>query len=144
MLLHQGFPAHQVGVAVRATQGFFRQHFRVIGRQVQAHVEGFLQVAGLGRVQLFGGDGAIATVVAGLGDVDLELFFDGQDEEALGAAQYLGDARRADGMALDVEKAPLAAGAVDLLGDGLPGAGFIAVERADVDDGKAVHTAFLT
>ncbi|MNG27385.1 hypothetical protein D3C84_1124970 [compost metagenome] len=62
----------------------------------------------------------------------------------MGAAQYLGDARRADGMALDVEKAPLAAGAVDLLGDGLPGAGFIAVERADVDDGKAVHTAFLT
>ncbi|MNY41702.1 hypothetical protein D3C86_1765380 [compost metagenome] len=61
-------------MTVRPAQGFFRQYVRVVGRQVQAHVEGFFQVAGFARVQLLGGNGAVAAMVAGLGDVDLELF----------------------------------------------------------------------
>jgi hypothetical protein len=89
----------------------------VIGWQVQAHVEGFFQVAGFARVELFGGDGAVTAVVAGLGDVDPEFFGGGQGEETLGAVEYGVNARRTDRVALDVEKAPLAAGVVDLRGD---------------------------
>ena len=143
VLLHQRFPAGQRRMTVRAAQGFFRQHVGMIGRQVQAHVEGFLQVAGLARVELFGGDGAVAAMVAGLGDVDLELFGGGQGEEALGVVEHGVDAFRANRVTLDVEEAPFAAGVVDLAGDGLPGGLVIAVERGDVDDRESVHAQSL-
>jgi hypothetical protein len=55
----------------------------MVGGQVQAHVEGFLEVAGFARVKLLGGDGAVAAMVAGLGDVDLELFGGRLSEETL-------------------------------------------------------------
>ncbi|MCY1463329.1 hypothetical protein D9M71_812080 [compost metagenome] len=60
-------------------------------------------------------------MVAGLGDVDLELFGGGQGEKLLGAVEHGIDACRADWVTLDVEETPLAAGEVDLSGDGLPG-----------------------
>ncbi len=113
VLLHQRFPTGQRWMAVGAAQRFFRQHIGVVGRQVQAHVESFFQVAGFARVQLFGGDGAIAAMVAGLGDVDLELLGRGQGEETLGAVEHGVDARGADRVTLDIEEAPFAAGVVD-------------------------------
>src|SRR3546814_8515982 len=58
---------------------------------------------------LFGGDGAVTAMMVRLGDIYLEFFFYRQREKALGLAQDFGDARRADGVSLDVEKAPLAA-----------------------------------
>jgi len=92
---------------------------------------------------LLGGNGAVTAMVTGLGDVDLELFGGGLGEEALGAVEQFVDSRSADRVALDVEEPPLAAGEVDLIGDCLPGDLVGALERGDVDDGKAVHGIVL-
>ncbi len=40
-----------------------------------------LEVAGQRRVELLGGDRAIAAMIAATGDIDLQLLFDGQREE---------------------------------------------------------------
>src|SRR3990167_6484565 len=106
----------------------------MIGGHMETHVEGFLEVAGLARVQLLGGNRAVATVMSGLGDVDLELFCSRQGEESLGGAQQFGDPRRADRVAGDVEETPVAAGSVNLLGHGGPGGLVAAVERGDIDN----------
>ncbi|MOA12286.1 hypothetical protein D3C78_1322670 [compost metagenome] len=66
----------------------------MVERQVQAHVECFFQVAGFARVQLLGGDGAVATMVAGLGDVDLEFFCCGQGKKTLSLIEHGVDALR--------------------------------------------------
>ncbi|MCY1448320.1 hypothetical protein D9M71_649790 [compost metagenome] len=87
VLLHQRFPAGYGRMAIGAAQGFFRQYVRVLGRQVQAHVEGFFEVAGFARVQLLGGNGAVTAMVTGPGDVDLELFGGRLAEEAFGAVE---------------------------------------------------------
>ncbi|MNV43949.1 hypothetical protein D3C71_1356850 [compost metagenome] len=143
VLLHQRFPTGQGRMAIGAAQGFFRQYVRVVGRQVQAHVESFLEVAGFARVQLFGGDGAVASMMTALGDVDLEFFGSGLGEEASGVVEQGVDARGTDWMALDVEETPLAAGVVDVCGHGWPGVLVVAVERGDVDDGEAGHAQSL-
>jgi hypothetical protein len=83
---------------------------------METHVEGFLEVARLARVELLGGDGTIAAVVLAPGDVDLELLLGRQREETAGMLAQRGDALGADRMTLDIEEAPLAAGAVDRLG----------------------------
>jgi len=143
MLLQQRFPAGYRGVTVRAAQGFFCQYVRVVIWQVQAHVEGFFEVAGSAWIELLGGDGAVAAVVAGLGDVDLQFFGSGEGEELFGAIEHGFYSRWADRVALDVEKTPFAAGVVDLAGDGLPGGLIVGVERGDVDDGKLIHAQSL-
>jgi hypothetical protein len=94
VLLHQVCPSRLRWMTVRPAQRFFREYIGMLGRQVQAHVEGFFEVAGFARVELLGGDGAVAAMVAGLGDVDLEFFCGGQGEEALGVIEHGGDALR--------------------------------------------------
>ena len=121
---------------VGPAQRFAGLHVRVVGRHMETHVEGFLEVARLAGVELLGGDGTVAAVVRALGDVDLELDLGGQGEEAPGVVVEPGDACGADRVALDVEEAPLAAGAVDRLGDGQM-AGLVGViERGNIDDGQ--------
>lgn len=88
---------------------------------MKPHVEGFLQIARLARVELLGGNRPVAAVVSGLGDVDPEFLFGGLGEEGLRRTEQGVDALGADGMADDIEEAPFAAGAVDLFGDGGPG-----------------------
>jgi hypothetical protein len=134
VLLHQRSPAGHIRMAVGPAQWLAGQYLGVIGGHVETHVEGFLEVAGFARVQLLGGDGPVAAVMGGLGDIDLELFLRRQGEEGLGRAQQFGDARRADRMASDIEETPVAAGAVDLLGHGGPGGLVVAVERGDIDN----------
>ena len=143
MLLQKGFPTGYRGVTVGAAQGFFCQYVRVVIWQVQAHVEGFFEVAGSAWIELLGGDGAVAAVVAGLGDVDLQFFGCREGEELFGTIEHGFDSRGADRVALDVEKAPFAAGVVDLAGDRLPGGLIVGVERGDVDDGKLIHAQSL-
>ncbi|MNK52734.1 hypothetical protein D3C87_716770 [compost metagenome] len=46
-------------------------------------------------------------------------------------------------MTLDVEKAPFAAGVVDLFGHRRPGVFVVAIERADINDRKTVHARVL-
>ncbi len=136
-------PFHQLGPAfdlqrmtVGPAQWFAGQYLRMIGRHMETHVEGFLEVARLARVQLLGGDGTVAAVMAALGDIDLQLFVGGQGKETLGMVGEGGDALGADRMTLDIEEAPLAAGAVDGLRDGQM-AGFVGViERGNIDDGQ--------
>ena len=121
VLLHQSGPAVQIGMAVCATQRLADQHLGMIEVHVETHIEGFLEIARFARVELLGGNRAVATVMGCLGDVDLELFCSRQGEESFGGAQQFGDPRRADRVAGDVEKAPLAADAVNLLSHGGPG-----------------------
>ena len=83
-----------------------------------------------------GGNGTVAAVVAAFGDVDLQLFFGGQRKETLGMVGEGGDALGADRMTLDVEEAPLAAGAVDRLGDGQMAGHVGVIERGNIDDGQ--------
>ncbi len=137
MTLHQLGPAFDLErMTVGPAQRLFGQHFRVICRHMETHVEGFLEVARLARVELLGSDGTVAAVVAALGDVDLQLFFGGQGKEPLGMVGEGSDALGADRMTLDVEEAPLAAGAVDGLGNGQM-AGLVGViERGNIDDGQ--------
>ena len=77
----QGLPTGQVGVSVGPVEGLAGAHVGMLRRQVQGHVEGLLEVAGQRRVELLGGDRAIAAMVAATGDIDLQLLFDGQREE---------------------------------------------------------------
>ncbi len=137
MALHQLGPAFQLcRVSVGPAQRFAGQHLGVIGRHMETHVEGFLEVARLARVQLLGGDGSVAAVVTALGDIDLQLIFGRQRKEPLGMVGEGGDALGADRMTLDIEEAPLAAGAVDGLGDGQMAGLAGVIERGNIDDGQ--------
>ncbi len=123
-------------MTVGPAQRFAGQYLGMVGRHMETHVEGFLEVARLARVELLGGDGTIAAVMAAFGDIDLQLFVGGQGKETLGMVGEGGDALGADRMTLDIEEAPFAAGAVDRLGDGQM-AGLVGViERGNIDDGQ--------
>ena len=136
MLLEQRFPAFQIGMAIRPAQRLACQDVRMIGRHVETHVEGLLQIAGLAGVELLGRNRAVTAVVSAFGDVDLQLLLDRQRKELFGRILQLADTLSADRMIADIEKAPVTAGRVDLSGDLVPAVLVRGIERRDVDNGE--------
>ena len=126
-------------MAVGATQRLTGHNVRMISRQVETHVKGFLVIARLARIQLLGSNSAVPCMADALGDIDLELLLQGQLEETLAGGQQFLDARFSDGVALDVEKSPSAARFVDLICNPFPGCPVILIERADINDWQCFH-----
>ncbi|MCY1179875.1 hypothetical protein D9M73_202940 [compost metagenome] len=140
--LHRGLEACQLRPVVGPQQWGIGQYQRIIGRDFEADVEGFLVVRLALGVDLFAFGHKTLVGLRGA-DVVAHLGVEGLVEKVLGRLAQVGDQLRVDTVMGDIEKPDFAGGAPQLFGHGQAVFQFKAEQTGDVDHRDAVEVGFV-
>ncbi|MCY1359448.1 hypothetical protein D9M69_460190 [compost metagenome] len=140
--LHRRLETLQLRPVIGPQQWRVGQHQRVIGRDFEADVKGFLVVRLALGIDLFA-FGHKSLVGLGGADVVLHLGVEGLVEKVLGSLAQVGDQLRVDTVMGDVEEPDLAGGAPQLFGHGQAVFQFNAEQTGDIDHRDAVEVGFV-
>ncbi len=131
------FEAGKVGPDVRAKDPVAGEIVRIVVRQVEPEVEGFVAAVHFVRIIALLGERDVAAMVRAQPDVVLSLQGFREFEEALRHPVGPFDQREVDAVPGDPEEPGLAAGAADFVGDPSDFAGVAGSQTADVDQRQA-------